>query len=285
MRFRVILPALLTVIMLLAGCAGSGRVRYDSAQDAFDKGKAAYERGNYQRAIEYFQGVFNYGRTGQIAADAQLFLARSYVGNGEYILAANEFSRFTEIYRNDPRRADAEFERAMAYYKLSPAFELDQSDTERAINTFMLFISRFPNAPQVPEAQKYIEELTDKMAHKQYAAAELYERRELYEAAAITFEGVFDKYPGTQWADDALLGALRSYLLFSEQSVEQKVPERLQKAVDNYRRMTQIFPDSPLMGTARQLGERAIRRLAAAQAPDSTSAHPSDSTAAAGAKP
>ena len=43
-----------------------------------------------------------------------------------------------------------------------------------------------------------------KLARKEFAGAELYERRELYEAAALSYVRVFDQYPDTRWADDAL---------------------------------------------------------------------------------
>ena len=73
----------------------------------------------------------------QWAADSQLLLARSYRSNRDFLLAANEFTRFTQIYRSDPRVPDAEYELAMTYYDRSPKFELDQTDTERAIEYFL----------------------------------------------------------------------------------------------------------------------------------------------------
>jgi len=254
------LVALLFVVVL-AGCGGSGRIRYDSPQEAFEKGKAFYDRGKYDRAIEYLQASFNYGRAHEWAADAQLYLARSYYGNGEYILAANEYSRFSQLYRSDPRRAEAEYERAMAYYEMSPPYQMDQTDTQRAVNEFRMFIERYPDSPLVADAEARITELREKMARKEVAAAELYERRELYEAAAITYENAFDRYPDTSWADDALLGASRSYVASSAESVVERQPERLRSAIANYERLVQIFPDSPLIKEAEALYREASSRL------------------------
>ena len=251
------------VAVLVAGCAGAGQIRYETPEEAYERGMRAYERGRYDQATEYFQAVFDFGRTHEWADDAQLQLARAYVGNREYILAANEFSRFSQLYPSDERRADAEYERAMAYYELSPGYQLDQTDTERAITQFMLFIERFPQSPLVDEAQARVVELREKLARKQYEAAKLYERRELYEAAALEFERVFDQYPGSAWADDALLGAIQAYIAFAEQSVEARQPERLQKAIDNYERLVQIFQDSPLLDEAQALYERATARIEA----------------------
>ena len=253
---------ILAVVIFAAGCTGTGRLRYDSPQEAFEKGKTLFEDGKYERAIEYFQAVFDYGRTTDVASDAQLYLARSYFENREYILAANEYTRFLSVYRTDPRAEEAEYERAMSYYHQSPGYQLDQTPTEQAITYFQLFLDRFPESELKEDAEDRIRELREKMAHKEYAGAELYERRELYEAAALSYERVFDQYYDTPWADDALLGAIRTYILFSEQSVVGKQPERLQAAVDNYERLIQLFPDSPVVKEAEAYYEQAAERLA-----------------------
>lgn len=263
MTYRKFGLVVLVLAVGVAGCAGSGRLRYDTPQEAFGKGKVYYEQEKYERAIEYFQGVFDFGRTHQWAADAQLYLARAYRATKQHILAASEYNRFVEIYRADPRVPIAEFERAMTFYERSPQYELDQTATEQGIRAFNLFVERFPDHELVPEAEAYIAEMREKLAHKEYYAAELYERRELYKASAIQYETVFDKYPDTRWADEALLGAMRAYIAYSDQSVEARRPARLQKAVDNYRRLLQLFPDSPLLKDAEALYAQADDRLSA----------------------
>jgi outer membrane protein assembly factor BamD len=248
-------------VLLIAGCGSSSRLQYDSPEEAWTKGKEFYDQKKYTRAIEYLQGVFDFGRTHEWAANAQLFLARSYRGNREYLLAANEFTRFTQIYRSDPRVPDAEFELALTYFDRSPVFDLDQTDTERALTQFRLFINRNPDSDRIPEAQQKIRELREKLAHKAFAVARLYERRELYQAAAVSFEAVFDTYYDSPWADDALVGAMRMYLGFARQSIVSKQEERLNKAVTNYDRLVQIFPDSPLIKEAELVYEEVRKEL------------------------
>jgi outer membrane protein assembly factor BamD len=259
----LITSTLLIVILLLAGCSGSGRLRYASPQEAFEKGKALYEDEKYTRAIEYLQGTFDYGRAHEWADDAQLFLARAYRANKQYILAVNEYTRFVEIYRNDPRVPEAEYERALTYYERSPSYELDQTPTKEAIRYFQLFLNRYPGSERADDAEANIAELRDKLARKQYDAAQLYERRGLFEAAAVSFERVFDQYPDTRWADEALVGAMRNYIAFAAQSVRAKQAERYEKAVANYERLIQIFPESPELKQAEALYEQAATQLEA----------------------
>ena len=239
--------------ILLVGCAGSGRLRYDSPQEAYEKGLAHYEDGDFMKAIEMLHGAFDFGRTHQWAADAQLLLAKSYRANKEYLLAANEYTRFMQIYRSDPRVPDAEYDLAMTYYDRSPSFRLDQTDTERAIVQFQLFMTRYSDHALVEDAMSRIIELRGKLAHKQFNTAQLYERREFFEAAAVSYEAVFDRYYDTDWADDALLGAMNAYLKYARLSIRDRQEERLLLAEANYDRLLQIFPDSDLVKTAESI--------------------------------
>jgi len=155
-----------------------------------------------------------------------------------------------QIYRSDPRVAEAEYELAMTYYDRSPNYRLDQTDTERAIVQFQLFIERYGSNPLVNEAQSRITELRSKLARKQIHTAQLYERREYYNAAAVSYEAAFDRFYDTEYADDALLGAMSAYYEYAVLSIRARQKERLEKAEENYERLIQIFPDSPLIKEA-----------------------------------
>ncbi|MDA0683371.1 MAG: outer membrane protein assembly factor BamD [Bacteroidetes bacterium] len=253
LRTPLFFALLIGASMLLSACAGSGRLRYETPQEAYEKGLALFEKGDYDKAAEYLQGTFDFGRTHQWAADAQLLLARSYRANEDYLLAANEFTRFTQIYRSDERVPDAEYELALTYYDRSPKYQLDQSDTERAIVQFQLFITRYRDNPLIEDAQARITELRGKLAQKQIHTAELYATRGYHNAAAVSYEAAFDRFYDTEMADDALLGALRSYYEYAKASIRNRQMERLEMAESNYDRLIQIFPNSPLMKEAESI--------------------------------
>jgi len=146
MRSSVLVPALLVLLSgALIGCSGSGRLTYQGPQDAYEKGVAEMEEGDYQQAIRLFRAVFEYGRGNQWAPKARFKLAMAQRGLNKHLLAANEFQRFAQLYRNNELLPRAEFERANSYYLRSPAYRLDQTDSREAISLFRLFIDRYPN--------------------------------------------------------------------------------------------------------------------------------------------
>ncbi|NBC86516.1 MAG: outer membrane protein assembly factor BamD [Bacteroidetes bacterium] len=262
MRFRFFpLVAALAALILFTACSGNQRLRYSSAEEAYEKGMLEFRNEDYQTAVKFFRGVFQYGRGNDYAEDAQFRIAEAYEKQRRYLLAAAEYQRFAKLYAGSQRVPVAEYRRARMYYLSSPMYQLDQSDSRKAIELYQLFIERYPQHELVATAQEHIAELRGKLAHKKFEAAELYERRQMYEAAAKTYESLFDQYPETDWADDALYGAVRSYVDYADNSVRSKQDERYQKAVDNYQRLTQLFPESNKTRQAQSLFERARAQL------------------------
>jgi len=266
MRSSVLVPVLLgTLLGLVVGCGGTEELTYQGPEEAYDKGMAQVEEDDYKQAIRLFRAVFEYGRGNQWAPKARYQLALAQRELGKHLVAANEFKRFTQLYRNNEMRPRAEFERANSYYLRSPMYRLDQSDSREAISLFRLFVDRYPNHELVPEAENKINELRAKLAHKKFAAGQLYERRDMWKAATTVYEEAFDQYPDTPWADNVLLGAVRTYIRFADRSVQEKQAERYQKAIENYNRLTQLFPESELLQKAEVLYSEARRKLDQAQ--------------------
>ncbi|HIG75725.1 MAG TPA: outer membrane protein assembly factor BamD [Bacteroidetes bacterium] len=255
--FAPVLP-LAAVSAVAVGC-GSAAVAPNSAQEAYDRGVEAFDRGRYVRAIEHFRTALDFGRTSPLAADAQFYLARAYAEDGQYLLAGNEFTRFIEFYRSDARLQQAAYERILAYAALSPDHELDQTDTERAIDYIRLYLSQYPESDNADAARALLDELREKLALKRYDNGRLYERRELFEAAMVYYESVLQEYPTSEWADDALIGSLRAQIAFARASVRDRQTERYAEALAKYDRFITLFPNSPHVREAEGLYEQAFQ--------------------------
>ena len=260
-RFLSVLICGLGVTTILVGCGGSGSLNTDTPEAAYLKGLEYYERGSYERAVEQLQRVFEFGRVHEWADDAQFTLAKTYYADRQFVLAANEFDRFVGLYPREDRIEEASYLRAMSYYHLSPAFNLDQSDTERAVEHLRLFLGKYPESEYAQDIGLKIDELQYKLAHKLMTKARLYERGEMYEAAAITYQRVLEKYPSTADVDASLLGAMRSWVAYADASVAARKKERLQKALDTYDRLVQLFPNSNVLKDAEVIYDGIQQRL------------------------
>lgn len=254
-QIRIGLKLLVSACVLagLMACSASGGVGGETPQEAFEAGMKAFEEERYLRAIESFQRVFEFGRVHEWADDAQFMLARSYYEDEQYILAANEFERFIGLYPNDERIEDASYHRAMSYYNLSPPYNLDPTDTRRAIEYLRLYLASYPNSERREEAGRKIDELQAKLAKKLMETAELYERSNQHQAAVLTYQRVLEEYPSSEQADAALLGAMRAQIAYADASIPARQEDRYREAIDIYNRLYQLFPDSPHLKDAETL--------------------------------
>ncbi|MCH8030450.1 MAG: outer membrane protein assembly factor BamD [Bacteroidetes bacterium] len=252
------LAALLVACLAGSGCTGSAGASADSPEEAYQKGMQYFEQGKYDQAAEYLKVVFDFGRTNEFADEAQIYLAQAYFEDGQYLLAGIEFTRFIDLYSTDPRAEEAEVGRIRTYYEVSPEYNLDQTDSERAIAYIRLFMTRYPSSLFMDDIVAMLEELREKLARKQFQTGRLYERRKLFEAAIISYEEVLSEYSTSPFADDALLGVFRAQVGFAENSVLARQADRFQTALDTYDRMIQLFPSSPLLSEAERYYDRAF---------------------------
>jgi outer membrane protein assembly factor BamD len=258
--FRTVALLLLSATFLGA-CASSGGSSSTTPEEAFERGRRSFERGRYSRAIEQLQSVFEYGRAHEWADDTQFLLAESYFMTEQYLLSATEYDRFAQLYPSDERTEEAEYKRALSYYRLSPPYQLDQSDTERAISNLRLFVGKYPQSERSADIGRMIDELLEKLARKRVEAARMYARQKQFLAAALTYESVLADYPNTEWADDALLEAMQAYLAYAEASIAARKAERISKAIDAYNQLVQLFPGSELLKEAEAIYDDAARQL------------------------
>ena len=262
MTLRVL--ALVLATATLAACSGS-QPAPASAQEAYQRGQEAFENRKYDRAIELMRATLDFGRTTEFADDAQLTLARAYRADKQYLLAGAEYTRFVDFYRTDPRVEQAAYERIQAYAELSPTYELDQTDTEQTIVYIRLFLQQFgTTSDYASSVGELLDELQEKLARKMYEGGRLYERRGLYEAAAINYGRVLETYPASEYADDAAVGRIRAQADYAEQSIPSKQAERYRTALQHYDQFVTLFPASPFVADAEVQYDRAYRGLVAA---------------------
>lgn len=261
-RFSILL--IVIAALVFSACNKDQYIqRGDSLPEAYRKSMRLYQNGDYSDAVDGFETVFQLGRGTEYARNAQYYMAESHFQNENYLLAASEYERYISLYPRSERREEVAFKEAYCYYELSPRYRLDQKYTRRAIEKFNLFESRYPNSERIQEIAEYEKELREKLAHKLYNAADLYMRIDEYEAAAIYYGLTIDQYPGTSWAEVALVDQIYAYVTYADNSVQSKQQERYQKAVDSYEKYLQLFPN----GEHRSLADEYVddARVALAQ--------------------
>ncbi|REL33712.1 outer membrane protein assembly factor BamD [Rhodohalobacter sp. SW132] len=253
---------ILVAAFALVSCRSQDLIRPGDTLDvAFEKAKSQYDQENWSTAARAFETVVSIGRGTDVGQEAQFLLAESYYNNRQYLIAASEYQRYTSFYPRSERREQADFKQALSYYQMSPRYKLDQTYTRQAIDRFRLFNSRYPDSELVAEASGYIEEMREKLARKQYEAANFYMRTNRYQAAIVYHDIVIDSYPETVWAERSLVDQIEAYIIYADNSVQARQKERYEEAVASYETYLQLFPRGENRSRAESLYDRATREI------------------------
>ncbi len=192
------------LILTFFGCSSSIDTTNLGSQERLGYAIKLYNDEDYELAVTELQAIILQFPGNTVVDDAQYYLAMSRFQRGELILAAFEFSKLIKNMTASEFVPQAQFMLAETYYELSPDFSLDQKYTKKAIEEYQAFLDFFPTNPNVPEAEKKIHELNEKLAQKEYNNALIYEKLEYFTAAMRYYDSVVETYHDTKYAPMAL---------------------------------------------------------------------------------
>jgi outer membrane protein assembly factor BamD len=232
MKYLIIL---LLFPILYIGCSSSIDTANLSPDEKLKYGVQLYNDEDYEEAINEFQAIILQYPGNAVVDDAQYYLAQSRFKRGEYIIAAFEFSKLIKNMAASEFLPDAQFMLAECYYSLSPNYTLDQKYTKKAIEEYQAFIDFFPTNSRVPEAEKKILEMNEKLAHKEYNTAYIYEKLDYYTAALNSYNNVIETYHDTYYAPLAMFDKI-NLLIERNKNAE---------ALAETSKFLQRYPDNP----------------------------------------
>ena len=199
------------LVALLAGCSSHPGMGEMGEEQAYNHYRAKYDKGDFYAAAEGFdQFTLNYSGSALVDS-AQFMLAMSKFKLKEHLVAAAAFDELSRRFPRSPLVPEAMFMVGVCYWKASPKYQLDQEDTQRSLQAFQSFIDYYPEAAdKVREAEGYIAQCREKLAHKEFASGVIYLKMKDWLAAQLYFQKVLDLYYDTEWAPAAAFNLGRS---------------------------------------------------------------------------
>lgn len=203
-----------------------------------------YDAGKYNKAIRLYEQIAP-SYKGKPNAERMFFLySNSLYKTKQYYLAGYQFENFSANYPKSEKREEATFLGAECYYKLSPVYSLDQTDTQKALDKVQRFIDQYPNSTFLPKANEYIKELRVKQEKKSFEIAKQYNTISDFKAALKAFDNFISDYPGTPFKEQALYYRLDSAYQLAINSVDSKKQERLVYAKSTYNNLIKFNSNS-----------------------------------------
>jgi len=242
---------LLLLIVFFSSCA-SKLSKTMKSTDSDYKLKVAenyYAQKKYNNAQVIFEDLLPVFKGTPKFEDVYYKYAYSAFYLNDYANAENLFKTFVETFPASHKVEEADYMRALCFYKQSPKAELDQTNTTKAMGQMQVFINNHPQSPKVAEATAIIDESRAKLEVKDFKSADLYYNLGFYKAAAIAFSALIDNYPDSNKGDEYKLMVIKSYYLYAHNSVEERQPERYDKVITECTDFLDRFPQSKLAKT------------------------------------
>lgn len=234
------------------------------------KGLEYYAKGDYDKAANLLGGILTqYAGTSQYDTIVITY-SNALVKLNDYYTAAHYFSDYVKTYPSSAKCEECQYMAGFCYYKLSPKAELDQADSQSAIDELSLFVNLFPDSPNVPEAERMISEMEDKLAYKAYLNAKLYfdlgnYMGNNYQSAVITAQNCLKKYPDNAHREELGFLILRAKYIQADRSVLAKQADRYRDAIDEYYSFVNEYPVSKYRSDADKILSRSQKGLSEAE--------------------
>lgn len=227
---------------VLVACSPAEPPEGLSPTDLFEWARERHEAGEYAAAANGFQRYVLREPLSPRADSAQYMVGEAYLQDGRERLAVGEFERFVTSRPGSPLADDAQFGLCRAYWSLSPALPLEQTDTESAVEECTRLLQFFSDSPLREEAERIRGRARAKLAGKDYRIGLYYFDDGLYESANIFFESALERDPDAPVAPDVLAKLYESYRRVGFEA----------EATAVRRRLLEEYPDSE---AARRLAE------------------------------
>jgi outer membrane protein assembly factor BamD len=203
---------LLFLVLIAAACAARGpRLDTLTADQLFERGMNALNARKWSVAIESFERFTLQFPTSPRAQEARYRLGEAFYGKKEFISSATEFSRLASDFPAGEFADDARFRVCDSYARLAPKPQLDPQYTRAAFDHCQAFEQLYPNSEFVPRAQQLALQMMNRLADKEYRAAEHYYKRRAYDSAIMYYELTLRAYPASTSAPRSLLRLFQTY--------------------------------------------------------------------------
>jgi outer membrane protein assembly factor BamD len=240
---------LLVVLFTFVSCGDYQKLlKSDDAELKYNKAVEYFEKGDFMRASTLFDMVAVYYKGTERSETVLNYMAKSYMGQKDYFSASEYYKTYVKTYPKGKFVVEAKYMIGYCYYLDSPDARLDQTSTLSAISALQEFVEIYPESERVPEANKLLDELNNKLAYKAYLNAKLYYNLgnylgNNYEAAVISAQNALKVFPSTAHREELLMLILDAKYQQAVQSVEEKRIDRYRNTVDEYYNYINEFPE------------------------------------------
>jgi outer membrane protein assembly factor BamD len=243
MRIR---PLIIILFAFTAASCGEYEKLLKSSDYELKKQKVFdyYDDGKYVKSIELLTQILPRYRATEEAEQLNWINAQANFKIKDYMMAGTYYQSFADTYPGSNNAEEASYLSALCDYYMSPRAELDQANTRKAIESFTIFMKKYPTSTRTDDCKARIKEMQEKLVEKSYLSGRLYYDLKQYRAATVSLANSLKEYPDTKYREELMFLKLDALYLYAQKSISSKQVERFQATLDEYYSFIEEFPQS-----------------------------------------
>jgi outer membrane assembly lipoprotein YfiO len=157
-----------------------------------------------ERALPMFEKVVANGPNSKRTPEAQFYIALINEEMGELETAASAYETALRRYRSSSLAPEASFRRAQCLYHMADKTPRSEEGYRDALSALAMHIRDYPNDRNRETAQKYLDELKEKLADIYYNIAVFYDKiTRKPQAAVIAYNDFIRNFPTSDRTEEA----------------------------------------------------------------------------------
>ena len=157
-----------------------------------------------ERALPMLESLLKQGPQWEYAPAAQLMMATIQEELDRLDDALLSYERVEVRYPRSPEAKTAALGRVRVMHALALDYPRHLDGVEHALQIAALFQQRHPDSPHMDEVSDWMDDLQDILAEAAFKKARYYDRIARHRTAAlIAYERFLERYPETEWSDEA----------------------------------------------------------------------------------
>ena len=264
MKIKGFKPLLFLILSfyLFSSCSKYNALyKSDNIDEKYKAAQEYYNKGDYYHALGLFEDLLPYYKGTKEMENLYYYYSFCYYYQNEYLLAAYNFKNYYTTYPNTFNAEECLFMSAKCYFLLSPDTQLDQGDTEKAMDELQLFVNTFPKSMRIPEANDMLDKLRGKLETKAFEGAMLYYNMQNWNAAAISFSNLLHDFPDTPDAEKANYFITNADYQYAVNSIDSKIADRLEIAQKACKHYLQLFPSGAYLKEINSINDNITKLL------------------------
>ena len=241
-------------------------LKNEDVKAKYDMAEKYYEEGDYRRANRLFEQIAPKYIGKPQGERVMFFLANTYFMTKDYNMAGYQFERFIKSYPKSDKVAEASYLGAKSYFMLSPAYSLDQTDTDKALLKLQNFINAYSESEFFAESNAMAKELTTKKEKKAFEILKQYKKLgefnfDMLKSAVEASDNFISDFPGSVYREEALFAKAEALTNRALNSFENLQKERLLDAKTAYLSFKKQYPETNFEKEASRLLEKIEKEL------------------------